>query len=90
MQPKVGHYVTARREDSPEGMLLPAPTERNIRQPYMSDVVTLSQLSQVCINKAKGNAFRRDAMRKVLHQIRYCGDVELIAGVGLGEGSAGT
>ena len=33
------HNVTARREDSPEGMLLPAPLERNIRQSYTSDVV---------------------------------------------------
>ena len=30
---------TARREDSPEGMLLPGPTERNIRRPFLSDVV---------------------------------------------------
>ena len=30
---------TARREDSPLGMLLPAPTERNIRQSYTPDVV---------------------------------------------------
>ena len=30
---------TARREDSPSGMLLPAPTERNIRQSYTPDVV---------------------------------------------------
>ena len=30
---------TARREDSPEGMLLPAPLERNIRRPFLSDVV---------------------------------------------------
>ena len=78
---------TARFTDSPEGMLLPAPTERNIRQSYMSDVVTLSQLSQVCINKAKGNAFRRDAMRKVLHQISNSSSVELVAGVGLGKES---
>ena len=32
---------TARREDSPLGMLLPAPPERNIRQSYTPDVVTL-------------------------------------------------
>ena len=38
-------YVTARREDSPEGMLLPAPPERNIRQPYTSDVVTRQTVS---------------------------------------------
>ena len=30
---------TARREDSPLGMLLPAPPERNIRRPFLSDVV---------------------------------------------------
>ena len=30
---------TARRKDSPLGMLLPAPTERNIRQSYTPDVV---------------------------------------------------
>lgn len=34
------HNVTAQREDSPEGMLLPTPLERNIRQSYTSDVVT--------------------------------------------------
>ena len=32
---------TARWEDSPLGMLLPAPTERNIRQSYTPDVVPL-------------------------------------------------
>ena len=32
---------TARREDSPWGMLLPAPPERNIRQSYTLDVVPL-------------------------------------------------
>ena len=30
---------TARREDGPLGMLLPAPPERNIRRPFLSDVV---------------------------------------------------
>ena len=30
---------TARREDSPLGMSLPAPPERNIRRPFLSDVV---------------------------------------------------
>ena len=34
---------TARREDSPEGMLLPAPPERNIRRPFLSDVVPAKQ-----------------------------------------------
>lgn len=34
------HNVTAQREDSPKGMLLPALLERNIRQSYTSDVVT--------------------------------------------------
>ena len=33
------HNVTVQREDSPEGMLLPGPTERNIRRPFLSDVV---------------------------------------------------
>ena len=33
------HNVTARWEDSPSRMLLPAPPERNIRRPYLSDVV---------------------------------------------------
>ena len=32
---------TARWEDSPLGMLLPGPTERNIRQSYTPDVVPL-------------------------------------------------
>ena len=47
---KMGYFVlrehqmmcivgTARREDSPLGMLLPAPPERNIRRPFLSDVV---------------------------------------------------
>jgi hypothetical protein len=29
----------ARREDSPSGMLLPGPTARSIRRPFLSDVV---------------------------------------------------
>ena len=35
---------TARREDSALGMLLPAPPERNIRQSYTADVVTLPHI----------------------------------------------
>ena len=31
------------REDSPEGMLLPAPPERNIRRPFLSDLVPAKQ-----------------------------------------------
>ena len=34
-----GYGGTARREDSPEGMLLSVPPERNIRRPFLSDVV---------------------------------------------------
>ena len=36
---RCGRWGTARREDSPLGMSLPAPPERNIRRPFLSDVV---------------------------------------------------
>ena len=36
---------TARREDSPLGMLLPAPPERNIRRPFLSDVVLANSVT---------------------------------------------
>ena len=40
------HNVTAQREDSPKGILLPAPLERDIRQSYTSDVVTRQTVYQ--------------------------------------------
>ena len=62
------HNVTARREDSSEGMLLPAPSERNIRQPYTSDVVTRQAELMIHIPvKPLRNCLLRKSERNHIH-----------------------
>ena len=53
---------TARREDSPSGMLLPGPTVRSIRRRYMSDAVRASPLPEYTVS----GSYSSDRLRGAL------------------------